>query len=186
MNLRLEPLSLEHLPLVMGWVNDREVMQYFAEHQKPISVDDERLYLYGLIKSKNDKAFSIFDGDKYVGQCSLNAIYWPARSARLFIVIVSEEHNKGYGPEAIRKLLEIAFAERSTGPSDADVASSPVSAIGLNLHKVWLIVRKDNRNAQAMYLKLGFEFEGVLRDEYCVNGQYMDMVRMSVINERRP
>ena len=45
-----------------------------------------------------------------------------------------------------------------------------------------LIVRRDNRDAQAMYLKLGFNFEGVLVDEYCVNRVYYDMVRMSIVN----
>ena len=49
----------------------------------------------------------------------------------------------------------------------------------LGLRKVWLIVRKDNRHAQAMYLRLGFDFEGVLRDEYAVGGVYYDMVRMA-------
>jgi RimJ/RimL family protein N-acetyltransferase len=30
-----------------------------------------------------------------------------------------------------------------------------------------------------MYLRLGFDFEGVLRDEYAVGGVYYDMVRMA-------
>jgi diamine N-acetyltransferase len=51
----------------------------------------------------------------------------------------------------------------------------------LDLHKVWLIVRRNNRDAQAMYLKLGFEFEGVLRDEYRVHDCYHDMVRMAIL-----
>ena len=63
---------------------------------------------------------------------------------------------------AIRALLDIAWRE-------------------LDLHKVWLIVRRDNRSAQAMYLKIGFDFEGVLRDEYRVNERYYDMVRMSIL-----
>ena len=51
----------------------------------------------------------------------------------------------------------------------------------LDLHKLWLIVRRSNLKAQAMYLRAGFEFEGVLRDEYCVNGQFYDMVRMGIV-----
>lgn len=166
MNLRIEPLSLDHLPHVMRWVNDREVMQYFATHQRDISEAEERAYLANILASPNDKVFSAFDGETYVGQCSLNAIYWPARNARLFVVVVAGQQGKGYGPEAIRQLLKYAFEE-------------------LKLHKVWLIVRKDNRSAQAMYLKLGFFFEGVLEDEYCVNGRYFDMVRMSVLAPER-
>src|SRR5262249_36979579 len=110
----------------------------------------------------NDRAYSIFAGDCYLGQCSLNAIYWPARNGRLFIVIRREMQGHGYGPAAVEALLDLAWRQ-------------------LELHKVWLIVRRDNRAAQAMYLKLGFDFEGVLRDEYCVSGRYFDMVRMSIL-----
>jgi RimJ/RimL family protein N-acetyltransferase len=164
MDLHLEPLSESHLPLVMQWVNDREVMQYFASHQSTITEEAEREYIRSLLASGNDCVYSIFDGDTYVGQCSLNAIYRPARHARLFVVILKKHQGRGYGPAAIRTLLNIARDQ-------------------LRLHKVWLIVRKDNLSAQAKYLKLGFEFEGVLRDEYAVGGRYYDMVRMGNIIE---
>lgn len=162
MDLRLEPLSVVHVPHVMTWVNDREVMHYFANRQVDIDEAEERVYVEKLARSPNDRAFSLFDGDTYVGQVSLNQIYWPARNARLFVVIRRDMQGRGYGTKAVRALLAEAFG-------------------ALALRKVWLIVRKDNRHAQAMYLRLGFDFEGVLRDEYAVNGTYYDMVRMAVL-----
>ena len=167
--VRLVPLAMEHLPLVMTWVNDREVMQYFANRQTRISEEEEAGYLRTLIASRNDRAYSVFDAagepseSTYVGQCSINGIYWPARNGRLFVVVRRQAQNRGFGPAAVRALLDLAWAP------------------DLNLHKLWLIVRRDNRAAQAMYLRLGFDFEGVLNDEYCVNGQYYDMVRMSIL-----
>jgi diamine N-acetyltransferase len=74
---------------------------------------------------------------------------------------------KGLGPLALRALIERAFSEE------------------MNLHKLWLIVRRDNRSAQAMYLRAGFEFEGMLRDEYCVQGKFFDMVRMAILRDPR-
>lgn len=171
MSLRLKPLSVDDLDLVMTWVNDHEVMQYFANRQTDISEDEERAYIEKLVASPNDKAFSLFDDsvaqfgrhdEQYVGQCSINQIYWPARNGRLFVVIRKGAQGKGYGSEAIRLLLDHAWNV-------------------LDLHKLFLIVRKDNKVAQARYLKLGFDFEGVLKDEYCVNGRYFDMVRMAII-----
>jgi RimJ/RimL family protein N-acetyltransferase len=160
--LRLEPLRMDHLGHVMTWVNDREVMQYFANHQRAIAEEEERAYLETLLASKNDRAYSIFVGDDYVGQCSVNQIYWPAKNGRLFIVIKKDAQGRGYGPTAVRRLIDLAFGE-------------------VGLIKLWLIVRRDNRDAQAMYLKLGFDFEGVLKAEYCVGGKYYDMVRMSIL-----
>jgi diamine N-acetyltransferase len=162
-NLRLEPLAVDHLSHVMTWVNDREVMQYFATRQTDISPEQERAYLEALIASPADRAYSMFDGDVYVGQCSINQIYWPARSGRLFLVVRREMQGRGYGTAALRLLADVAWRE-------------------LKLHKLWLIVRRDNRAAQAMYLRQGFDFEGVLIDEYCVNETFFDMVRMSLIN----
>lgn len=158
--LRLEPLRVDHLPQVMTWVNDHEVLAYFARRQADIGEAEERRYLEWLVASPDDRAFSIFDGDAYVGQCSINQIYWPARSGRLFLVIRRDLQGRGYGSAALGRLADHAFGE-------------------VGLHKLWLIVRRDNRSAQAMYLRLGFDFEGVLRDEYFVQGRYHDMVRMS-------
>jgi diamine N-acetyltransferase len=162
MTIRLVPLEIGHLAHVMTWVNDREVMQYFANRQTAIAEEEERRYLEALVLSKTDRAYSAFDDDVYVGQCSINQIYWPAKNGRLFVVVRREAQHKGYGPAAVAKLLEIAW--------DA-----------LGLHKVWLIVRSDNRAAQAMYLRLGFDFEGVLKDEYFVGERFYDMVRMGII-----
>lgn len=167
MPLHLEPLSLDHLPHVMTWVNDREVMQYFANRQTDITELDEATYIEGLIASKQERVYSVFDDEVYVGQVSLNQIYWPAKNARLFVVVRRELQGRGYGTSAVERIVEKAFGE-------------------LGLRKIWLIVRKDNRHAQAMYLKLGFDFEGVLRDEYCVNGVYYDMVRMARLAPRVP
>ena len=161
--LRLEPLSLDHLDHVMTWVNDREVMQYFATRQQDISEEQERAFLAALIASPNDRAYSMYDGDAYVGQCSINQIYWPARSGRVFLVVRREMQGRGYGTAALRLLADVAWRE-------------------LKLHKLWLIVRRDNRAAQAMYLRHGFDFEGVLVDEYCVSERFYDMVRMALIN----
>lgn len=159
----LVPLSTDHLDLVMTWVNDPAVMGYFANRQTEITREEEAKYLESLIASKTDLAYSIFDDDEYVGQCSINQVYWPARNGRLFIAIRKDCQGEGYGPEAVEQLLNLAWTS-------------------LGLHKVWLIVREDNRRAQAMYLKLGFAFEGTLKDEYHVGGKFYNMVRMGAIN----
>ncbi len=166
MLVRLEPLAAAHLPHVMTWVNDRDVMQYFANRQAPIPEDEERAYLDQLLASKTDRAWSIFFAQDYVGQCSINQIYWPAKNGRVFIAIARKFQGRGLGPAALAQMIARAWDE-------------------LELHKLWLIVRKDNRSAQALYLKLGFEFEGVLKDEYKVGEQYFDMVRMGLVRPAR-
>lgn len=168
--MRLVPLSRDHLGLVMTWVNDHEVMQYFAGRQTDITFEEEAEYIEKLLVSKNDRVFSIFDDDDlYVGQCSINQIHWPSSNGRLFITIRKERQGERFGPKAIKQLLDIAF-----GPTCYEG--------NLGLHKIWLIVRAENLAAQAMYLKAGFSFEGLLKDEYKVGDRYYDMVRMGAVN----
>ena len=50
----------------------------------------------------------------------------------------------------------------------------------LNLYKLSLIVDCENQRAVSVYQKLGFQQEGVLRDEFFVNGEYRDVYRMAV------
>lgn len=161
-HVELVPTTLEHVPHVMTWVNDREVMQYFAQRQDAIEEAEEREYLRTILTSKNDRLYSAFAGDHYIGQCSINQIYWPARNGRVFLVVRKQMQGKGFAPAMLAALVARAFEE-------------------LDLHKLWLIVRRDNKRSQAMYLRAGFEFEGVLRDEYRVNDRYFDMVRMGIV-----
>ena len=165
MNIYLNPLSVDDAENALTWVNDPEVTQYFANMQNKISLDEEREYILRLNHSKNDKAWSVFakvyGPAKYVGQCSINQIYWPARNGRIFLAIKKEFQNNGLGKQVIQGLIE--------------------KAKELKLHKLWLIVRADNKKSQALYLKEGFDFEGVLKDEYFVNGSYFDMVRMGLL-----
>ena len=158
--VRLEPLHPGHLDHVMTWVNDHEILSYFANRQSDITREEEAKYIQGLVASRNDRAFSVFDSEtgEYIGQCSINAIYWPARNGRVFLVITREKQGRGYARVILQRLQEVARE--------------------LGLHKLWLIVRADNVEAQAKYLKVGFRFEGLLRDEYCVGGVFYDMIRM--------
>src|SRR5512140_3868981 len=109
MMVRLDPLTLAHLPHVMTWVNDRDVMQYFANRQTPIGEDEERAYLTQLVASPNDRAWSVFFAEDYVGQCSINQIYWPAKNGRVFIAIARKYQGRGLGPAALEQMIARAW-----------------------------------------------------------------------------
>ena len=44
-------------------------------------------------------------------------------------------------------------------------------------------VDKDNKKAIHIYEKLGFQVEGVLRQEFFINGQYRDVTRMCLFQQ---
>ena len=124
MPLHLEPLSTDHVSHVMTWVNDREVMQYFATRQTEISAAEEHAYIEHLVASPNDRAYSVFDDEVYVGQVSLNQIYWPAKNARLFVVIRKNLQGRGYGTSAVAMTLKNARTNLSINGASARKATA--------------------------------------------------------------
>lgn len=73
-----------------------------------------------------------------------------------------EEQRKGYGEEAMRLVLEYCF---------------------MNLHteRVTLDHFPGNAAAAALYMKLGFQYEGIARNACKKNGKYVDLNLMSML-----
>lgn len=164
--IKLEQLSVKHIDFVMGWINDPEVVKNFQNFGKRFTRKKELQFIKQLVKSKNDRVFSIFTTEgTYVGQCGINQISRQNKLARLSLFITKNQWNKGYAQEAISLLLHTAF-------------------IKLKLHKVWIMFYTTNKKALHLYKKAGFVKEGVLKDEYFWNGKYHDIVRMAIINKK--
>lgn len=143
----------------MSWVNDPAVTFYFAKLGS-ISRAEEAVFIQGLIDSPDDEVYSIFEGDQYVGQVSLN-IHRPSGVGRLGVLLPQHAWGRGIAKRAVALLLDRAFSK------------------GLN--KVWLQVRTDNAKGLHLWPSMGFRLEGILRDEYFVNDRFYDMARFAVL-----
>lgn len=166
MAITLKPLDLKDIDHIMTWVNDPEVVKNLQHFDKKFTRDDEKIYVEKILSSKNDFVFSIFNNDHYVGQCGIHQIAWENKLGRLSLVIKQEFWNKGYAQEVLPILIDYSFNK-------------------LALHKVYLMHWKENKKAEHIYNKLGFKTEGLLKDEYFWQGQYHDMIRMSIINPEK-
>ena len=51
----------------------------------------------------------------------------------------------------------------------------------MSLNKVWLTVHASNRSAIRTYTKLGFEIEGILRDEFWYHKKRLDVFYMGIL-----
>jgi len=51
----------------------------------------------------------------------------------------------------------------------------------LELNKVWLTVHTKNARAIAVYVKLGFQVEGVLRDDFRLDGKLVPTLHMGLL-----
>lgn len=75
--------------------------------------------------------------------------------------------------------LAVAPEARRRGVGTALLAAAEEQARARGARKLSLRVLSTNESALRLYERLGFEREGVLRDEFCINGRYLDDVIMA-------
>ncbi|MGC4242261.1 MAG: spermidine N1-acetyltransferase [Herbaspirillum sp.] len=158
--VRLRPLEREDLRFVHHLNNNATVMRYWFE--EPYETFAELSALFEAhIHEQNERRFIVdADGDSS-GLVELVEINTVHRSAEFQIIIAPASQGRGLAVEATRLALDYGFSV-------------------LNLHKIYLIVDRENEKAAHVYAKAGFRQEGVLKEEFFMNGQYRDVIRMGI------
>lgn len=110
--------------------------------------------------------FMIFskDSDHFLGEVVLNEIDSINRSANIRVGINLQHSSKGYGTEAMMLMLRHGFEK-------------------LKLHRIHLGVYAFNPRAIHVYEKIGFQREGILRDDLYLDGEYHDMIMMAILED---
>jgi len=165
--IRLRPIEREDLPRYVNWFGDAEVRRHL-EVYLPFSLSQEERWYEDLQKqlARGDTVVLAIETDAgiHIGSVGLHRIDWKDRHAELGIVIGEKTcWGRGYGSDAIRTLLRLAFEE-------------------MNLHRVYLRVNADNSRAIRCYEACGFQREGTLRDATFHEGQYHDQLLMSILD----
>jgi RimJ/RimL family protein N-acetyltransferase len=111
-------------------------------------------------------AFAALEGGEVVGWCDIQRMTLPTFTHRgtVGVGVVAERRRQGVG----FRLLDAAVGD----------------AFRRGMTRVELSVRADNAPAIALYVKIGFVREGVMRDAFLVDGEYRDAVSMAIV--RRP
>lgn len=164
--VRLRPIKREDLPCYVEWFADPEVRRYLAVYM-PFSLTQEERWYEGLqerLERGDDVLLAIETAEGvHIGNVGLHSINWKDRSTELGIVIGEKAYwNQGYGTDAIRTLLGLAFRE-------------------MNLHRVFLRTDVDNARGIRCYEKAGFRREGTLREAVFKEGAYYDQYMMSIL-----
>jgi RimJ/RimL family protein N-acetyltransferase len=160
----LEPEKVAEL--FNRWAGDTEYWR--LANSEPViqfSVAGIKTWLEEHLYDKDNFFFIIHtrQGDRPIGDVGLYGIDWINRNAYLGIAIGErEEWGKGYGTDAVRVILGLAFSE-------------------LNLHRVSLTVFDYNQRAIRSYVKAGFRMEGRQRGFLKREGQRWDLNYMGIL-----
>lgn len=175
--IALSPISLDDLPDLYAWINDRDQV-LMNKPYSPIHEGQQRdwfdaihhrndVIIFGirLLKSAEASHDSVLGLGPLIGSCQLHSINYVYRAAELQIRIGdTSAQSIGCGTQATRLLLDFAFKD-------------------LNLHRVYLHVFANNELAIRMYEKIGFIHEGVMRKMAHIDEVYIDVLLMGILRE---
>ena len=164
-NIYLSPRHIEDVEKYTEWLNDFQVTDYTGRSANVLTLEGEKKYLEQHINDEASFAIIRIEDDQIIGSISLEQISHVHRGATLGIFIGDKSgRNKGYGTEAVKLILDYGFNY-------------------LNLHSIRLSVFGNNERAIACYKKCGFKEVGRFREKKYVNGKYIDIVLMDILEQ---
>lgn len=161
-NIKLKLIEEDDLSYIVEWRN----LMYKNFYEYPLSNATQKKWFEKYLKNK-DIIFIIYEKeyDKRLGMVGLSKIDYRNRNAELGqFLLIESLRGKGYGKTSLFLILEYAFNH-------------------LNLHKIYLNVLNNNTKAINLYKSLYFEQEGIKKDHIYKNGQYYDIVMMSILKK---
>lgn len=162
----LRAMTEADLPRIYEFSQDVELAGLDCAHPQVYGMERERADFQNKIKVDPSKAFFAIEADgKYIGDCGLMGLGDPHGSAELGIVIGDRDYwGRGYGRDAVRLLLHYGFHY-------------------LGLRRIVLTTHAKNPRAIRCYLACGFVEDGRPRKAVWVEGEYLDVVNMSILRE---
>lgn len=151
-----------------NWVND-EGNAGLLGRALPVTELEHNRWYDSIVSDPNSVVFAVktLSDDCYLGNVWLHNIHWVNRNAELRILLGSSKYaGHGYGAHACRLLVDFAFRK-------------------LGLRKVYLYVSERNPRALRTFVNAGFSEEGHLEDEFFVDGEYVAVKRLAVLNASR-
>lgn len=158
--LKLHVLEKEDLPFIHQLFNNIDIMKYwFEEPSHSMALLEEQFSRN--IRSEHIRQFTLKKDSENIGYIGFYNIEQIHRKAEFGIMIDPKHQGNGYASKAMELAIDYAFTI-------------------LNLHKLYLIVAKENEKAIHIYKKAGFQVEAELKDEFFIHGSYHDTIVMSI------
>ena len=164
----LRPMTEDDTDLIVKWRNQNNVRNYFI-YQADFTREGHLYWLHEVVEKGRAAQMMICEKEtgKSVGSVYIRDIDHTHHKGEYGIFIGEESaRGKGVGTSAAKLMIEYGFKE-------------------LGLHRIYLRVLSGNDQAVRSYEKAGFVREGYLKDDAYINGKYVDIVWMAIVNEEK-
>ena len=158
----LRAVEEEDLEFIRDSVNDPAVWKTVGGQATPTNLVMERKFFDDMSRSDDVVQFLVVDGEIRVGVVELDPIEWDRAHAEVAFWTVPDFQGEGYARDALETLVEYAFDQ-------------------LGLHKVSAEAFAFNEASIGLLESVGFEEEGLLREEEWIDGAWVDVVRFGLL-----
>ncbi len=170
MNIKGEKVLLRAIEpkdnsMLLDIINDGETEYMLGGWSFPVSQRNQEDWTNNLKSEKDTLRCAIDVGSEAIGVVMLTGIDYKNGNAEVHIKLsLKDVRGKGYGSDALMTIVQYAFLE-------------------LRLKCIYAKVSKHNGISQSMFKKCGFNEEGILKSRLYKQGQYVDVISFSKINE---
>lgn len=161
----LRPVEKTDLERLVTWRNDPSISKYFF-NVFPLSMAGQWNWFEDLLGREDKRLFIIDTTEKVpIGTVGLDNIDFKNQRAEFGSLLIQPSHQgKGFALDATMTLLRFAFDH-------------------LNLNRIYLQVFNWNKPAIKLYLRCGFQEEGLLRQSVYKDGGFQDILLMAVLRD---
>lgn len=149
------------------WLNDGEVCRFNSHGRWPYSRENAEAYIRSVQASRSALVLAMVlrEGDRHIGNISLQSIDWIDRSAEFAILLGDRSTwGKGLSREAACLICRHGFQE-------------------LNLRRIHCGTSEENKAMQRLAAHLGMVQEGRRRQAFFKRGIYLDLLEYGVLRE---
>jgi diamine N-acetyltransferase len=157
--LTLRPLERHDLKFVHELNNNAKIMRYWFTEPYETFAELSQLYDRHVHDQRERRFVAVDPAGEIVGLVELIGLDHIHRYGEFQIIIAPQAQGRGYATSATRLAIDYAFS-------------------ALNLHKLYLVVDRENATAIHIYEKCGFQHEAELIEEFFYNGNYYNVLRM--------
>jgi RimJ/RimL family protein N-acetyltransferase len=165
----LRPMKNDDITRQHEFFQDLELYGLDSATPSVSSWESTQAFYEMRIKASEDiAAFAIEADSKYIGYCSLMHLRNRFGNLELGIMIGDRDYwGRGYGRDVVKLLLDFGFHHSGA-------------------RRIELTTHAKNERAIRCYLACGFVEEGRPRQVLWIEGEYVDLVNMSILRDEWP
>lgn len=145
----------------LTWMNDIAVTEFLEARFRSYCEADLRKFIIDINRKSDTIFLGIFtrDTNRHIGNIKLEISPHHRRGEIGLVVGAKSEWGKGYATEAIQRLIDYSFGE-------------------LQLHKLTAGCYSNNYGSRKAFEKAGFVFDGLRREHYWFENQWVDLIML--------